>query len=81
MATGGSGYRLFRRTLLASSQPSGVRRARNYHRTLSTYLNALLIAGFVLEAVAEPPAGPLLAQRQPLYRQVPMFFAARARSC
>jgi len=62
-----------------SSNPAGVRRAGNYHRTLSTYLNALVRAGFVLEAVEEPTASLLLAQQQPLYTQVPIFFAVRAR--
>jgi ubiquinone/menaquinone biosynthesis C-methylase UbiE len=62
-----------------SSNPNGVRRVGNYHRTLSTYLNALVRSKFTLEAVDEPRAGPLLAEQQPLYADVPMFFAARAR--
>ena len=37
--------------------PDGVRlRVGSSHRTLSTYLNALVDAGFVLERVVEPPA-------------------------
>lgn len=74
-----TGY--FEERFWRSANPSGVRRAGNYHRTLSTYLNALVSAGFLLEAVAEPVAGRLLAQRQPLYREVPIFFAARTRAC
>ncbi len=62
-----------------SSDPAGVRRAGSYHRTLSTYLNALVRARFVLEAVEEPTASLLLARQQPLYTQVPIFFAVRAR--
>jgi SAM-dependent methyltransferase len=62
-----------------SSNPNGVRRAGNHHRTLATYLNALVAAGFVLEAVEEPRATGLLAIQQPAYTEAPMFFAARAR--
>jgi SAM-dependent methyltransferase len=62
-----------------SSNPNGVRRAGNYHRTLATYLNALVRNGFRLEEVAEPRPGPLLARQQPLYTEVPIFFAGRAR--
>jgi ubiquinone/menaquinone biosynthesis C-methylase UbiE len=60
-----------------STNPHGVRRVGNYHRTLSTYLNALTHCGFSLDAVEEPEASPLLAQQQPLYKEVPIFFAAR----
>lgn len=62
-----------------SSNPNGVRRAGNHHRMLSTYLNALTRAGFGIEECREPQAGNLLADQQPLYSQVPIFFAARAR--
>jgi hypothetical protein len=62
-----------------SANPHGVRRAGSHHRTLATYLNALVRAGFTLEAVAEPAAGPRLARQQPVYAEVPIFFAARAR--
>lgn len=47
---------------------------------LSTYLNAFVRSGFVLEHVEEPVASPLLASQQPLYEEVPIFFAARARA-
>jgi ubiquinone/menaquinone biosynthesis C-methylase UbiE len=62
-----------------SSNPNGVRRVGNHHRTLSTYLNAIARSGFQLEAVDEPRPDPLLVEQQPLYREVPIFFAARAR--
>lgn len=62
-----------------SPNPNGVRRVGNYHRTLSTYLNALHRAGFTIEEVEEPAAGPLLAQQQPVYRELPIFLAIRAR--
>jgi ubiquinone/menaquinone biosynthesis C-methylase UbiE len=62
-----------------SRNPQGVRRAGNHHRTLSTYINAMLAGGFALERVEEPPAGTLLAQQQPVYSAIPIFFAARVR--
>ena len=61
-----------------STNPQGVRRAGNHHRTLATYLNALVQAGFTLERVEEPRASRLLAEQQPEYAAVPIFFAARA---
>lgn len=72
-----SGY--FDERFWRSSNPDGVRRAGNHHRTLGTYLNALARAGLTLEAVDEPPASDLLAAERPLYREVPIFFAGRAR--
>lgn len=62
-----------------SPNPHGVRRAGNHHRTLSTYLNAFTGSGFRLDAVDEPRASGLLARQRPLYAEVPIFFAARAR--
>lgn len=62
-----------------SPNPHGVRRVGNHHRTLSTYLNALVDAGLTIERTAEPRATDLLGDQQPVYRNVPIFFAARAR--
>jgi SAM-dependent methyltransferase len=62
-----------------SSNPGGVRRVGNHHRTLATYLNALTAAGFAVEEAVEPPAGPLLARQQPVYASVPIFLAMRVR--
>jgi ubiquinone/menaquinone biosynthesis C-methylase UbiE len=62
-----------------SANPQGVRRAGNHHRTLSNYLNALARAGLAVEEVAEPVATGRLGAERPLYREVPMFFAARTR--
>ena len=62
-----------------SSNPHGVRRAGNHHRTLTTYLNALVRARLTVEQVAEPMATGRLGTERPLYREVPMFFAARTR--
>jgi hypothetical protein len=62
-----------------SSNPDGVRgRAGSYHRPLCVYLNSLLAAGFQLDAVVEPRATRLLVDQQPIYRDLPVFFAARA---
>lgn len=72
-----TGY--FREGFWRSSNPNGVRRVGNYHRTLSTYLNALVHCGFLLDEVREPVATPLLARQLPAYVEVPMFFAGRAR--
>jgi hypothetical protein len=62
-----------------SQNPHGVRRAGNYHRTLATYLNSLLGAGFTIERVAEPAPAQLLADQQPEYVSLPIFWATRAR--
>ena len=60
-----------------SQNPEGVRRAGNHHRTLSTYLNALVNHGFRIERFEEPAATETLARRQPEYRHIPIFLAAR----
>jgi hypothetical protein len=60
-----------------SNNPNGVRRAGNYHRPLSVYLNELVAAGFILGVVHEPRATPLLVEQQPVYAELPIFFAAR----
>ena len=73
-----SGY--FDERFWRSRNPHGVRRAGNHHRMLSTYLTALADAGFQLEEALEPRADQLLAEQQPLYQEVPIFFAARIRS-
>jgi SAM-dependent methyltransferase len=72
-----NGY--FHERFWRSPNAHGVRRAGNHHRTLGTYLNALLRTGFVLEAVAEPTPTDRLAAQQPVYAEVPIFFAVRAR--
>jgi ubiquinone/menaquinone biosynthesis C-methylase UbiE len=62
-----------------SPNAHGVRRAGTYHRTLSTYLNALVHHGFVLEEVLEPAASGEYARLEPVYVEVPIFFSFRAR--
>ncbi len=55
----------------------GVRgRVGTYHRTLSTYLNTLVAAGFILERIAEPRATGIAAARQPGASEAPMFLVA-----
>jgi 2-polyprenyl-3-methyl-5-hydroxy-6-metoxy-1,4-benzoquinol methylase len=71
-----TGY--FNERFWRSTNPNGVRRAGNHHRTLSSYLNALVRAGFVLDALDEPRPSQLLAAQQPLCEQVPIFLGARA---
>ena len=61
-----------------STNPEGVRRAGTYHRTISTYVNALTRHGFALEEAMEPPASGEHAEQSPVYRQVPIFFGFRA---
>jgi ubiquinone/menaquinone biosynthesis C-methylase UbiE len=50
-----------------------------YHRTLSTYLNALTNAGLVLERVSEPRATGSLAERRPVWGEVPAVLVASCR--
>jgi ubiquinone/menaquinone biosynthesis C-methylase UbiE len=62
-----------------SPNPQGVRRVGNHHRTISTYMNATIAGGFAIEAVAEPPASPMLADQQPEYVSLPILLGVRAR--
>ncbi|MEE1783805.1 hypothetical protein PUR71_12935 [Streptomyces sp. SP17BM10] len=62
-----------------SGNPDGARRAGNRHRTLSTYLTALVRHGFVLEAVTEPVPCARVAAAQPQRAGLPPFLAIRAR--
>jgi ubiquinone/menaquinone biosynthesis C-methylase UbiE len=70
--------RYFESEYWRSSNPAGIRgRAGSYHRPLSVYLNTLLAARLRLDVALEPQASQLLAEEQPVYQQVPIFFAAR----
>ena len=71
-----SGY--LREHFWRSANPEGVRRAGNYQRTLSTYLTALAAAGLRVVQAEELGATGRLAEERPAYRDVPMFFSARA---
>lgn len=48
-----------------------------YHRTLSTYLSGAIAAGFVIDALVEPQANGTLAERRPVWREVPYALAVR----
>lgn len=50
-----------------------------YHRTLSTYLNALVDAGFTIERVREPVATGIHAERRPVWAEVPAVLVVRCR--
>jgi ubiquinone/menaquinone biosynthesis C-methylase UbiE len=63
-----------------SSNPEGVRgKVVAYHRTLSTYLNALVQAGLHVERVLEPQASGAFAVQRPDLQDVPAILAVRAR--
>jgi ubiquinone/menaquinone biosynthesis C-methylase UbiE len=58
--------------------PMSVRgRVGAYHRTLSSYLNAVCAAGLVLESCVEPQATGLLAAAAPGFDRVPVALALR----
>ncbi len=62
-----------------SSNPDGVRsRVADHHRMLSTYLNQLAAAGFVLERTLEPGPSARQAERVPGNREVPTLLLIRA---
>ncbi len=49
----------------------------SHHRTLSTYVNALVRAGLAIDRFVEPRAKGRLVERVPGYREVPPFLVAR----
>jgi len=62
-----------------SANPDGVRsRVADYHRMLSTYLNTLSEAGFVLERALEPGPSARQAERVPGNREIPTLLLMRA---
>ncbi|WP_406503220.1 class I SAM-dependent methyltransferase [Streptomyces sp. NBC_01602] len=62
-----------------SANPEGARRAGNQHRTLSTYLTALVGHGFRVEAVHEPAPDAKVATAQPQRAGLPPFMVLHAR--
>jgi hypothetical protein len=50
-----------------------------YHRTLSTYVNALIGAGLTLERMSEPRATEAVASRRPVWVEVPAVLVVRCR--
>jgi ubiquinone/menaquinone biosynthesis C-methylase UbiE len=70
------------RPWLASGQDGtrGVRgRVAEQHRMLSTYLNTLSAAGFILERTLEPQPSATQAEQNPGAREVPRLLLVRAR--
>ena len=62
-----------------SDNPRGVRgQVGAYHRTLSTYLNTLVAAGFHFEQMLEPQAKPDIVEQLSGYNYVPAFMIMRA---
>jgi SAM-dependent methyltransferase len=51
----------------------------SYHRTLATYVNELLAAGFHTERIAEPPASGHMAESRPVWTEVPPALAVACR--
>jgi ubiquinone/menaquinone biosynthesis C-methylase UbiE len=63
-----------------SDNPHGVRgQVGAYHRMLSTYLNALADAGFLLERLVEPQATGQIAASIPGYVEVPAALLIRCK--
>ena len=61
-----------------SGNPKGVRGLVGvYHRMLSTYLNSLVVAGFILDRFAEPQATGDIADRIPGYKEIPAVLVVR----
>jgi ubiquinone/menaquinone biosynthesis C-methylase UbiE len=62
-----------------SRNPEGVRgRVGSHHRTLSTYVNGLIAAGFALNEIREPVAVGRRAEQVPGERDVPSLLFFRA---
>jgi ubiquinone/menaquinone biosynthesis C-methylase UbiE len=74
-----AGY--FQEGFWRADNPHGVRgRIGAYHRTLSTYVNALGAAGLALERLSEPrPSGALAKRLPPGYREAPAILLGRYR--
>jgi 2-polyprenyl-3-methyl-5-hydroxy-6-metoxy-1,4-benzoquinol methylase len=62
-----------------SRNPGGVRgRVGSHHRMLSTYLNGLIAAGFLLDEMREPAAVGRRAEEVPGERDIPSLLFVRA---
>jgi ubiquinone/menaquinone biosynthesis C-methylase UbiE len=73
-----TGY--FDERLWYSSNPDGVRsRVGDYHRMLSTYLNALCASGFAVEQVLEPGPSSGQAELVPGTQEIPTLLLVRSR--
>jgi ubiquinone/menaquinone biosynthesis C-methylase UbiE len=66
--------------LWRSDNVDGIRgKVGAYHRTLTTYINAVWDAGLVVEHLVEPQAVDEMAVRYPAYRDNPTTLVARCR--
>jgi ubiquinone/menaquinone biosynthesis C-methylase UbiE len=68
----------FAEGLWRTANPQSVRRAGNYHRTISTYVGALMDHGFELEVVAEPAPDDQVRETNPHRAGLPPFLLIRA---
>lgn len=64
--------------LWRSTHPQSVRRAGNYHRTISTYVTAILGRGFALRSYAEPPPNDEVRAASPHRLGLPPFLVIGA---
>ena len=59
-------------------RPDGLRGSVGaYHRTLSTYINALVRSGLTVERLLEPRAAGRFAESAPIYGQLPIALIVR----
>lgn len=63
----------------SDTRPGPPGKVGSYHRTLSTYVNALTEAGLTIEAFAEPRLTGRHAERRPVWAEVPGALAVRCR--
>jgi hypothetical protein len=68
----------FAEGLWRSTSPHSVRRAGNYHRTLSTYLNTVLGHGFTLRSCDEPAPTAAVRAEVPHRLGLPPFLLVSA---
>ena len=60
-----------------STHPQGVRRAGNYHRTITTYMTTLIDHGFLIEDFAEPAPDERVVAANPHRAALPPFVLVR----
>lgn len=72
-----NGY--FNERFWRATDASQVRRVGNYHRTLSTYVNALVCSGHTVQRILEPGPDSAIAQVAAGYRQVAIMLGVLSR--
>lgn len=68
----------FAEGLWRSPHPRSVRRAGNYHRTISTYITTIVSHGFTLQSFEEPPPNDEVREEAPHRRGLPPFLLVSA---